>query len=109
MEEHRRRPMCKAIVHAVIQKGYRVVYFEAHALLDHLAEASVDGTRRERMTELATVPLLLIDDLGMRKLAATVAEDLASQLETGVEQLTGRKPRRFEEFARDYEASWQAR
>ena len=28
------------------------------------------------MTELATVPLLIIDDLGMRKLPATAAEDL---------------------------------
>lgn len=28
------------------------------------------------MTELATVPLLIIDDLGMRKLAHTAAEDL---------------------------------
>ncbi len=32
--------------------------------------------RREKMTELATVPLLIIDDLGMRKLLATAAEDL---------------------------------
>jgi DNA replication protein DnaC len=68
--------LAQAIGHAVIQQGYRVLYFEAHALLDHLAEASIDGTRRERMTELATVPLLIIDDLGMRKLPATAAEDL---------------------------------
>src|SRR5262249_23590630 len=62
--------------HAVIQQGYRVRYAEAHGLLDELAEASVDGTRREKMTELATTPLLIIDDLGMRKLPATAAEDL---------------------------------
>src|SRR6266849_6756670 len=62
--------LAQAIGHAVNQQGYRVLYFEAHALLDHLAEASIDGTRRERMTELATVPLLIIDDLGMRKLPA---------------------------------------
>jgi DNA replication protein DnaC len=68
--------LAQAIGHAAIQQGYRVLYFEAHALLDHLAEASIDGTRRERMTELATVPLLILDDLGMRKLPATAAEDL---------------------------------
>jgi len=28
------------------------------------------------MTELATVPLLIIDDLGMRELPTTAAEDL---------------------------------
>ena len=41
-----------------------------------------DGQRLERreeaahFAELATVPLLVIDDLGMRKLPATAAEDL---------------------------------
>src|SRR5579883_2129410 len=44
-------------------------------LLDELAEASIDGTRREHMDSLVTVPLL-IDDLGMRKLPLTAAEDL---------------------------------
>ena len=68
--------LAHAIGQAAIQQGWRVLYFEAHALLDHLAEASIDGTRRERMHELATVPLLIIDDLGMRKLPATAAEDL---------------------------------
>jgi len=41
-----------------------------------LAEAVVDGTRREFMETLTTVPLLIIDDLGMRKLPLTAAEDL---------------------------------
>jgi DNA replication protein DnaC len=68
--------IAQAIGQAAIQQGYRVRYAEAHGLLDELAEASVDGTRREKMTELATVPLLIIDDLGMRKLPATAAEDL---------------------------------
>jgi len=68
--------LAQAIGHAAIQQGYRVRYAEAHELLDELAEASVDGMRREKMTELATVPLLIIDDLGMRKLPATAAEDL---------------------------------
>jgi DNA replication protein DnaC len=68
--------LAQAIGQAAIQQGWRVLYFEAHALLDQLAEASIDGTRRETMHELATVPLLIIDDLGMRKLPATAAEDL---------------------------------
>ena len=36
----------------------------------------MDGTRREFMETLTTVPLLIIDDLGMRKLPLTAAEDL---------------------------------
>ena len=45
-------------------------------LLEELAEATLAGTRKAFLTELATVPLLIIDDLGMRKLAHTAAEDL---------------------------------
>ena len=68
--------MAQAIGQAAIQQGYRVLYRETHVLLDELAEAVVDGTRREFMDTLTNVPLLIIDDLGMRKLPLTAAEDL---------------------------------
>jgi DNA replication protein DnaC len=68
--------LAQAIGRAAIQQGYRVTYREAHTLLEELAEAAVDGTRKDRLAELATVPLLIIDDLGMRKLPHTAAEDL---------------------------------
>ncbi len=68
--------LAQAIGQAVIQQGYRVLYRETHTLLDELAEATIDGTRREHMDSLVTVPLLIIDDLGMRKLPLTAAEDL---------------------------------
>jgi DNA replication protein DnaC len=53
-----------------------VLYRETHTLLDELAEASIDGTRKECLKFLETVPLLIIDDLGMRKLPLTAAEEL---------------------------------
>ena len=68
--------LAQAIGQAAIQQGYRVLYREAHVLLDELAEAVVDGTRKEFMETLTTVPLLIIDDFGMRKLPLTAAEDL---------------------------------
>jgi DNA replication protein DnaC len=68
--------VAQAIGHAAIQQGHRVLYREAHVLLEELSEATLDGTRRERLELLATVPLLIIDDLGMRKLPSTAAEDL---------------------------------
>jgi DNA replication protein DnaC len=68
--------LAQAIGQAAIQQGYRVLYRETHTLLDELAEASIDGTRKEHMDLLVTVPLLIIDDLGMRKLPLTAAEDL---------------------------------
>jgi hypothetical protein len=49
---------------------------EAHKLLEELADATLDGKRKEHMDLLTTVPLLFIDDLGMRKLPLTAAEEL---------------------------------
>jgi DNA replication protein DnaC len=68
--------LAQAIGQAVIGQGYRVIYREAHILLEEIAEAALDGKRKEHMEVLATVPLLIIDDLGMRKLGPTAAEEL---------------------------------
>jgi DNA replication protein DnaC len=68
--------LAQAIGLAVIGQGYRVVYRETHTLLEEIAEASVDGTRKEHMELLTTVALLIIDDLGMRKLGPTAGEEL---------------------------------
>lgn len=53
-----------------------MLYRETHVLLDELADAVAEGTRKEYMEMVATVPLLIIDDFGMRKLPHTAAEDL---------------------------------
>ena len=68
--------LAQAIGLAAIQQGYRVLYRETHTLLTELAEASLEGSRKQRMELFSTVPLLIIDDLGMRKLPATAAEEL---------------------------------
>ena len=60
----------------MIQQGYRVLYRETHLLLEEIADATLDGTRKAYFADLATVPLLIVDDLGMRKLPHTAAEDL---------------------------------
>jgi hypothetical protein len=52
-----------------------VIYREAPTLLEELADATLAGTRKGYIAELATVPLLIVDDLCMRKLAHTAAED----------------------------------
>src|SRR3974377_234215 len=68
--------LAQAIGQAAIQQGYRVLYRETHKLLDDLAESTIDGTRKQHMELLVSVPLLIIDDLGMRKLPVTAAEEL---------------------------------
>ena len=68
--------MAQAIGQSAILQNYRVMYRETHVLLEDLAEAVAEGTRKQFMESVATVPLLLIDDFGMRKLPLTAAEDL---------------------------------
>lgn len=68
--------LAQAIGQAAIQQGYKVIYRETHILLEELADASVDGTRKQYMESISTVALLIIDDFGMRKLPQTAAEDL---------------------------------
>lgn len=68
--------LAQAIGQAVIQQGYKVLYRETHILLEELASATLDGTRKQYMESVSTVALLIIDDLGMRRLPQTAAEDL---------------------------------
>jgi DNA replication protein DnaC len=68
--------LVQAIGQAAIHQGHRVLYRETHVLLEQLADAVIDGTRKQYMESVATVPLLIIDDFGMRKLPITAAEDL---------------------------------
>jgi DNA replication protein DnaC len=68
--------LAQDIGQAAIQQGFRVLYRETHILLEELAEAVLDGTRKPYMESITTVPLLFLDDFGMRKLPQTAAEDL---------------------------------
>src|SRR3989475_6364698 len=56
--------LAQAIGRAAIQQGYRVIYREAHTLLEELADATLAGTRKDFLAELAAIPLLIVDDLG---------------------------------------------
>jgi len=67
--------LAQAIGQAAIQQGYKVLYRETHILLEELADACTGGSRKEYMEKVSTVPLLIIDDFGMRKLPSSAAED----------------------------------
>lgn len=68
--------LAQAIGHAAIAQGFKVLYREAYVLLEELADATLDETRKDYIATVTTVPLLIVDDLGMRKLPITAAEDL---------------------------------
>jgi len=68
--------LAQAIGQAAILQGHKVIYRETHILLEELADATLDGTRKQYIESVSTVALLIIDDFGMRKLPQTAAEDL---------------------------------
>ena len=49
--------LSQAIGLAVIQQGYRVLYRETHTLLSDIAEATLDGTRKQLMETAVDHPL----------------------------------------------------
>jgi DNA replication protein DnaC len=68
--------LAQAIGQAAILQGHKVIYRETHILLEGVAEATLDGSRKQHMEAISAVALLIIDDFGMRKLPQTAAEDL---------------------------------
>lgn len=61
---------------AAIQAGYTVFYISAFDLAQEMSEAESTGTRKELVGQLMRNDLLVLEDLGMRHLPPTAAEDL---------------------------------
>jgi DNA replication protein DnaC len=68
--------LVQAIGNAAIAQGHQIYFREAHTLIEELMDATLDERRKKHMADLERVELLIIDDLGMRKLPPTAAEDL---------------------------------
>ena len=68
--------IAQAIGMAAIHAGFRALYREAHVLFEDMLLADATGERAEAIATYSEIPLLIIDDLGMRKLPANAAEDL---------------------------------
>jgi DNA replication protein DnaC len=68
--------VAQAIGMAAIHAGFRVMYREAHVLFEQMLLANATGERGVAIAAFSEIPLLIIDDLGMRKLPASAAEDL---------------------------------
>lgn len=68
--------LAQGIGMSAIHAGFSVYYREAHRLFEDLVVAAANDERADIIEHLATIPLLIIDDLGMRKMPAAAAEDL---------------------------------
>ena len=65
-----------AIAVGAIRAGYRVLIKNMFALADELLEAEATSQRRELVYRLSNIDLLILEDMGMKTLRATAAEDL---------------------------------
>lgn len=68
--------VAQALGHRACRAGHRVHYAAAHQLLSELRAARADHTWQKRIEQLASMDLLIIDDLGLRPLAPDEPIDL---------------------------------
>jgi DNA replication protein DnaC len=68
--------IARAVGTAAVLAGMRVVYREAHVFFEDQAQATEMGNRKKWMASLADADLLIIDDLALRRLPPTAAEEL---------------------------------
>jgi len=65
-----------ALTVAAIQAGYTALYRSIFDLVQDMAEAEATGTRKELIAQLCRVDLLVMEDMGMKRLPPSAAEDL---------------------------------
>jgi DNA replication protein DnaC len=65
-----------ALAVAAIQAGHTALYRSVFDLAQDMAEAEATGGRKELIDRLCKVDLLVLEDLGMKRLPPTAAEDL---------------------------------
>lgn len=69
--------IAKAIAALAVDRGHKVLYREAHQLIEDVNEARELGSLRKLRVQLKTAELLVIDDLFLRKLPANAGDELA--------------------------------
>jgi DNA replication protein DnaC len=85
-----------ALTVAAIQAGHTALYRSAFDLAQDMAEAAATGTRKEVINHLCKVDLLVLEDLGMKRLPPTAGENLLEvfvrRYEKGAIILTTNRP-----------------
>jgi DNA replication protein DnaC len=72
--------IAKAIALLAVQRGYKVLYREAHVLIDDINQARELGEIRKYRATLKAADLVVIDDLFLRKLPQSAGDELADVL-----------------------------
>ena len=69
--------IAKALAALAVNRGHKVLYREAHQLIEDVNEARELGSMRKLRAQLKAAELLVIDDLFLRKLPANAGDELA--------------------------------
>ncbi|MDH3288947.1 MAG: IS21-like element helper ATPase IstB [Betaproteobacteria bacterium] len=72
--------IAKAIAALAVNRGHKVIYREAHQLIEDINEARELGTMRKLRAQFKAAELLVIDDLFLRKLPTSAGDELAEVL-----------------------------
>jgi len=70
----------KALALAAVQRGYKVLYREAHSLIEEIHQARELGEIKQYRSQLQAAEVLIIDDLFLRRLPSSAGEELADVL-----------------------------
>jgi len=72
--------IAKALALIAVNRGYKVIYREAHHLIEDINEARELGEIRKLRAQFKAAELLVIDDLFLRKLPPNAGDELADVL-----------------------------
>lgn len=78
--------LAQALGHCAVQQGVDVLFFTQAKLLANLNAARATNTYEKRFQSLAKVPLLIIDDFGLKPLKSPQDEDLHDLIDERYEQ-----------------------
>jgi DNA replication protein DnaC len=94
--------IAKALALMAVDRGYRVIYREAHDFLGGILEARELGESKKHRADLCEADLLVIDDLFLRRLPAGAGDELADIIISRYERrptiITSNRP--FEDWSK---------
>ena len=68
--------LAQALGNEALRRGHEVLYRRTSTLFGWIASGDGDGTRDRRLRTISTVPLLILDDFGMKPLDERQQSDL---------------------------------
>lgn len=72
--------VAKALAQLAVGRGYKILYREAHELIEEIHEARELRELRKHRAQMKAAELLVIDDLFLRKLPPSAGDELADVL-----------------------------